>query len=486
MGDRHVVIVGGGLSGLAAGCYLRASGFRTTVVEHNLALGGVCTAWSRGPYTIDGCVQWLSGGPFGRVYEELGIQPATALRPLSHLLTYRVPSEGVDIAVTRDLDALVGTLARVSAADVPALRRMVEAARVLAQSTTRSIGAPMTVGATLRGAWEAEGASGPLGAYRASVSEWSNATFTHPLLRRFFTRLTPPTSPALTLLFLLGYLERGWIASPVGGTAALRDALVHRYEALGGHVRLHATVDEVLVEDGRAVGIRLADGDLLRGDAVISTASLPETTRRLLGGQGGELVPHIADGNMFQPIVLASFGVAASFASSPSRLVVDGITPFRVGDCENDHLRIRVCNDDPSFAPAGQTVVQATLDASYEWWATRGTRYTSAKDAVAATVIAQLSPHFPGLRDAVRVNDIATPLTFWTMARSWRGAHEGVAPTEAAMFGTVERTVPGVSDFYMAGQWVERGGGVPTALASGRAVAALACAAVGRPLVSPG
>jgi uncharacterized protein with NAD-binding domain and iron-sulfur cluster len=49
--EPHVLIVGGGLAGLSAGCYLRASGYRTTIVEHGLALGGVCTAWQRGEYT---------------------------------------------------------------------------------------------------------------------------------------------------------------------------------------------------------------------------------------------------------------------------------------------------------------------------------------------------------------------------------------------------------------------------------------------------
>ena len=38
MSERHVVIVGGGLAGLSAGCYARASGFRTTVVERDIAL----------------------------------------------------------------------------------------------------------------------------------------------------------------------------------------------------------------------------------------------------------------------------------------------------------------------------------------------------------------------------------------------------------------------------------------------------------------
>ena len=61
--ERHLLIIGGGLAGLSAGCYALRSGFRTTIIEHNLTLGGVCTAWQRDPYTIDGCIHWLTGGP---------------------------------------------------------------------------------------------------------------------------------------------------------------------------------------------------------------------------------------------------------------------------------------------------------------------------------------------------------------------------------------------------------------------------------------
>ena len=67
MSDVKLVIIGGGLAGLSAGCYARASGFDVTIVEHNLALGGVCTAWHRGPYLVDGCIHWLAGGPFLRL-----------------------------------------------------------------------------------------------------------------------------------------------------------------------------------------------------------------------------------------------------------------------------------------------------------------------------------------------------------------------------------------------------------------------------------
>ncbi len=102
---------------------------------------------------------------------------------------------------------------------------------------------------------------------------------------------------------------------------------------------------------------------------------------------------------------LAAIRSSSAFASAmtcfaPSTLLIDGLAPFNIGGQPNEHLYLRVYNDDPSFAPAGHTVVQAMLAIDYTWWATRGTRYGSEKDAVAATVRAQLEPHFPGIRSA--------------------------------------------------------------------------------------
>ena len=149
---------------------------------------------------------------------------------------------------------------------------------------------------------------------------------------------------------------------------------------------------------------------------------------------------------MFQPVVLASFGVALPLSDLPSLMVLDRVEPFEVGDVVNDSIYLRVCNDDTCFAPAGHTVVQAMLASSYEWWATRGARYTTEKDAVGEVALAQLGKQIPGLvPSTVRMVDIATPLTFWTSARSWRGAYEGWLPSSESFFGQVRKTLPGAA-----------------------------------------
>jgi phytoene desaturase len=145
------------------------------------------------------------------------------------------------------------------------------------------------------------------------------------------------------------------------------------------------------------------------------------------------------------------------------------------------HLYVRVCNDDPCFAPAGHSVVQTVLATNYDWWASQGVGYAQAKERLAELALSQLVPHFPELRASLRMTDIATPITYQRHARSWRGACEGWVPNADSLLGHVSKTLRGLSGFYMAGQWVEPGGGVPLSITSGRQVVELICRDLTRP-----
>jgi len=487
MEERHLVIIGGGLAGLSAGCYARRSGFRTTIVEHNLALGGVCTAWHRGDYVVDGCIHWLTGGAFQRIYEELGIVPAVSLRTLETWATYRDVRDGTEVAFTRDLDALVKRLTDLGKDDAAELARVREGATALA-SLQPAIDAPelATIGEMMRSLWELRGAAGSLVHFRKPIGVWAREHLKSPRLRKLFTSMLPETTPAFFLLMVLAYLEQGYLSRPVGGTAAFSAALQHTYRSLGGEVMVHSTVDEVLVQDGRATGVRLADGKMIRADLVLSTSSTPETVLRLLGGRydAEPTIERLAQWKLFEPIVLASFGVAARYADTPSLLTLANLKPFDAAGRTIETLQLRVCNDDPCFAPPGHTVIQAFIPTSYDWWATRGDRYRAEQDVLSEVLIGALEPHFPKLRSLVRMTDLATPLTYWGLARSWRGAYEGWMPSSESVFGHVKKTLAGLDGFYMAGQWVEPGGGVPTAVMSGRQAIQLVCTDERRPFVA--
>ena len=487
MRDRHIVIVGGGLAGLSAGAYARASGFRTTILEHNVALGGVCTAWPRGPYTVDGCIHWLTGGAFNRVYEELGILADRAdedHRDLHHVPRHAERDRDPGDARSRRARARLG-------APRSAGRRG-DRADDRGGARHRRLRAPVdapelaTLRQSLASLWDLKGDVGVLMRFRKPLGLWAQEHLRSETLRHVLTQLMPPESPALALLGVLGYLERGYLSRPVGGTARFRDALIATYQRLGGVAQLHTTVEEILVRGHRAYGVRLADGTVVEGDAVISTASTPETVFRLLGGRYGadEMRERMRRWKLFDPIVLVSFGVEIPLEGVPSMMLLDHVEPLDVGGVENDRLYLRVCNDDPSFAPPGHTVVQAMLRTDYDWWAGQGSGYGVAKEELAGRVLERLDAHLPGIVNAVRMTDVATPLTYWNTARSWRGAYEGWQPNEEGFFGHQKRTLPGLEGLYLAGQWLEPGGGVPPSLASGRQVVQRICAEEKRAFVA--
>jgi phytoene desaturase len=492
--DNGIIIIGGGLAGLSTGCYARMNGWRTLVIEHGQQLGGVCSAWRRDAYLIDGCIQWLmgtaEGGAFRRVYEELGIIGQVPLEPLEVFERYEDVDEGIAVDITSDLDALRTQLIELAPDDRGEIARLIEAARKTAELPLAVDRPPELrgIGDRLRQAWDLRHIATTAVRFRGSIGEWADKHLRTPRLRELVRRLLHPDMPMLILPALLGQLAHGQLSRPRGGSAAFRDAIERRYRELGGEAWLETTVEEILVEDGRAVGVRLADGSILRADLVVSTSSLDETAYRLLGGRflDDELRERLVTWPRFEPIVLISLGVERDLSDAPPALLLRQSKALPIDDRAHDTMYVRIFNDDPSFAPAGHTVVQATIGTTYAWWATRGDRYQGEKDAAVDSVIGRLDRRFPGLRDGVRMRDMSTPLSYWRHARSWRGAYEGWLPTVATFRTHVPKTWPGVQNLYLAGQWVEPGGGVPIALMSGRQLVQILCDQTGRGFTAAG
>lgn len=70
MTEKKVVIIGGGVSGLATGIYLLKSGYAVEILEKNSIPGGACVGWERKGCYIDGCIHWLVGTKPGNPYYE--------------------------------------------------------------------------------------------------------------------------------------------------------------------------------------------------------------------------------------------------------------------------------------------------------------------------------------------------------------------------------------------------------------------------------
>ncbi|MCJ7652691.1 MAG: NAD(P)/FAD-dependent oxidoreductase, partial [Actinobacteria bacterium] len=75
MSSKKVVVIGAGIAGLSAGCYLQMNGYHAQIFESHNKPGGLCTAWKRKGYTIEGGMHGLLGSsppsPFYRLWSEL-------------------------------------------------------------------------------------------------------------------------------------------------------------------------------------------------------------------------------------------------------------------------------------------------------------------------------------------------------------------------------------------------------------------------------
>jgi phytoene dehydrogenase-like protein len=133
---------------------------------------------------------------------------------------------------------------------------------------------------------------------------------------------------------------------------------------------------------------------------------------------------------------------------------------------------------DPTLAPADKSVVEVMFPSNYAYWKPLyedRERYDAEKQQIALTVMAQLDKRFPGLSDQVEAVDVATPMTYERYTGNWQGSMEGWLITTKTMMLRMPKTLPGLQNFYMAGQWVEPGGGLPPAATSGRSVIKTIC-----------
>jgi len=89
--------------------------------------------------------------------------------------------------------------------------------------------------------------------------------------------------------------------------------------------------------------------------------------------------------------------------------------------------------------------------------------------------VALLDKRFPGLSSQVEMRDVATPVTFHRYTGNWQGTFEGWLLTPATVNLRMKKTLPGLDRFYMAGQWVQPGGGLPSGAMTGRYVVQMMC-----------
>jgi phytoene dehydrogenase-like protein len=272
----------------------------------------------------------------------------------------------------------------------------------------------------------------------------------------------------------------------------LSRAIEKRYLNLGGQIRYKSKVTKILVEGNRAVGISLDDDSEHRADYVISAADGHATIFDMLDGKyiNDKIRGYYDNFLIFPPLIYIGLGVNRSFDDMPK--IISGITfeldkPVVIAGQERKWLSVRIHNFDPTLAPAGKTLLTVMIVSNYAYWKSLREDirlYKEEKEKIADTVVSILDKRFPGLASKVEMRDVATPITFHRYTANWQGSFEGWLMTPKNMTLRMSKRLPGLDNFYMAGQWVQPGGGIPSGAMTGRQVIQLLCKLDKKPFVA--
>ncbi|PKL10472.1 MAG: hypothetical protein CVV52_18240 [Spirochaetae bacterium HGW-Spirochaetae-8] len=483
---KHVVVIGAGIAGLSAASYLLRNGYAVTVVEQHDKPGGLCTSWKRKGYTIDYCVHWLVGTKpeteFHQIWEELGAltNGDGSPVPIVNAETFSTIglSDGETIEMHSDIEKFRAELLRLGPEDEKQIDRFCKSLHNLATMTMPALSDEKSLGRSLANLLQMRHIMGHL----IPLEEYGKR-FSSPRIREFFNVSIPGDWSLASLTLGLAQQHIKGAGYPVGGSLNLVRNMERVIKRLGADLRYGNTVTKINVVDGVAVGITTEQGETIAADYVISAADGHQTLHNFLGGtfmpqplqHAYETYP------LFPSTVFVALGLDRDCSALPHASTPYLDPPLELADGSvHTHFSVTVYNYDDTLAPKGKTLVTVLFNTwNSGYWddlvQTDRKQYELTKDGIAKQVIGYLEKMFGGIKEHIDMVDVSTPHSVIRYTGNWKGSYEGFAPTRKTLSKTLPKTLKGVENFSMIGQWTAPGGGLPTAAKDGRDIAIKLC-----------
>lgn len=503
------IVIGAGHNGLTCACYLARVGMRTLVLDQYHTVGGMATTEE---ITLPGFRSDVHA--FGFQFANLSPVPAELdlakfgfelIRP--EINYSQVFPDGGILSMHREVDETVASIDRYSRRDGETWRRLADDFVRAKDSIAAWMNSPPE--SLVDSMQQMVRMPHGMDEYRAglqSVRSWANEQFESEEVRVFLSGFACHASVApddaggghLAWLFtsLLQCLGNRAVK---GGMHHLPLALAACFEAQGGEVRTGARVAKILVEGGRAVGVRLADGEEIRvadEGVVASNADPRQLIVDFLGAEnvGTELVGKMQRyewGDGYMTIYLALDGPMTYHAGPDAqRSPYVHATPASLeylarvyAECRSGLLPafpfVLMCNDsviDPSRAPTGQAVMKMIVhNVPYEirgdaTGCIRGRTWEEVKEAYADYLIEHLSATYaPDLKRRILKRVVHSPRDLERlMVSAVRGTviHGAFLPYQVGS----QRPLPEISGYrmpvpnvYLCGAGAHPGGGITMA-----------------------
>ena len=491
-----VVVIGAGLGGLSAAALLANYGMRVCVCEAHSIAGGAAHAWERDGYTFESGPSLYSGiaerpsvNPLGQLLHALDEE-----LPCIEYSTWmcHLPEMGSFLTTIGDNGKQFASVLRKHRGDVAVreweqlmevMRPMSAAAGAVPPMAIRGdLGNLLTIGRCLPrfAGVDPRGVGSLLKPFSTVMDGVLRDQFLRDWLDMLCFLLSGRKADG-TITAEIGFMFNEWyrpgaaLEFPVGGSGAIVDALIRGLEKAGGRIMLSAPVDEILIEQGRACGVRLARGrgELRARKAVISNASIWDTVKLLHRESDASLLRPSADAtSQCDSFMHLHLGIDAT--GLPDDLEIHHIGIDDWGRGVDSPLNLAVCSIpsvlDPSLAPPGKHVVHAYTPATepYSVWeglSRSSEEYKAQKRERAEVLYSVIEKAIPDVRERVEVEMIGTPLTHSRFLHRDRGTYGGYGWVGSGSVAP-SPTTP-IDGLMLVGDSSFPGPGVPAVAASG-------------------
>jgi phytoene desaturase len=481
-GQAHAVVIGSGFGGLAAAVRLAARGFRVTILEKLDAPGGRAYVHQRDGFSFDAGPTIITAPFLLEELWELGgrrFADDVDLRLMDPFYRIRF-DDGRVFDYSGDADKVKAQIAQYSPADVEGYDRFMAMSEKVFKVGFEQLGhVPFT---NLTDMLRIVPDMAMLQSYRTvygMVSSYIKDPFIRQVLS-FHPLLIGGNPFTVTSIYvLISFLERKWgVHSAMGGTGAVVKGLVSLVEGQGTEIRYNAEVERILTKNGKATGVRLASGEEIAADVVVSDVDPAMTYGKLLADHPRK---RWTDGKIKRSkfsngLFVWYFGTKRQYPDVKHHTILLGPRYRELIQDIFKHKTLaedfslylyRPTATDPSLAPEGCDAFYVLAPVPHLGgdvdWETQAEPYR-------ARIAKYLSDSIlPGLEDQIATSLVTTPLDFKHRLNSHLGAGFSLEPTlmQSAWFRPHNKSEE-VEHLYLVGAGTHPGAGVPGVISSAR------------------